>query len=152
MLGNPTAWSWQINRSNGTLVWLVGDSTPGATFGGDRSLVIGGIAQKPGGGPWDPPSDIRVKKDIKPYSRGLSDILAYEPIAFRYDNDDPKVYVGRSAQAVREVDGSMVYTRDHMGIDDFQFIDVNPDIYKVFNAIRTLHDRISDLESHTRAT
>lgn len=118
----------------------------------DGTFAVPGPAYKPGGGSWaDSNSDARSKEAIKPYTRGLADILAYEPISYRYKAAmqlGSRTYIGRLAGAVKAVDPSMVHVSpiQGMGFDDLETIDSSADLYKVFNAIKTLHERIEALE------
>ena len=110
-------------------------------------------AYKPGGGAWlDSNSDVRAKEDVKPYTRGLEDILAYELFSYRYApemNLGERTYIGRMADRVKVIDPSMVVLSPFqgMGYDDLETIDSTPDMYKLMNAVKTLHERISALEN-----
>jgi hypothetical protein len=124
-------------------------------FQTDGVYIIGpaGSAGKPGGGPFfDSNSDVRMKRNVQPYTRGLSDILAYKPVSYQFTKETgegDKVYVGRLAHEVKAVDPSMVMLAPQQtkGYSDLETIDSNADMYKVFNAIKALHERIEALEA-----
>ena len=93
-------------------------------------------------------SDDSVKEAVEPYTRGLADILAYDVVSYRYVGDDPKTYVGRLASNVQAVDPSMVFRSHVEGYEeDLDHIDPSPDTYKLMNAVRELHERLSALEA-----
>lgn len=80
-------------------------------IGGD--LELGGQGYKPGGGVWVTPSDVRLKKDITPYTDGLAQVLQIKPCRFRYNDvfpipDGGKAYVGVLAQDILQVAPYMV--------------------------------------------
>lgn len=111
---------------------------------GNFVLQSGTSATKPGGGPWNVLSDISVKRNIVDYTRGLDDILKYRPIAYQYVGDeDDRVFVGQVAQEVELIDPSMILINK----DGLKMIDGTPDIYKLVNAVKTLHERIARLEA-----
>ncbi|MCB0520251.1 MAG: tail fiber domain-containing protein [Lewinellaceae bacterium] len=71
-------------------------------------LELNGVATKPGGGTWTAPSDRRLKKDVKPFQDGLKQVMAIEPVFFKYNGkgglkDDGKEYVGIIAQDMQKV-------------------------------------------------
>jgi Chaperone of endosialidase/YadA head domain repeat (2 copies) len=82
--------------------------------GGDEDLLIQGDlevqtgAYKPGGGAWSVMSDERLKKNIAPFTDGLSKLMQINPVWFQYTAElglpEPeKRYVGVIAQKIRQV-------------------------------------------------
>ena len=73
----------------------------------DYSLVAAGTAAKPGGGSWSDFSDSRVKENIKPYSKGLAEIILVNPINYEYNglaNTTKGIeYTGVIAQEIKDI-------------------------------------------------
>jgi len=71
------------------------------------SLVANGLAAKPGGGTWDSLSDSRVKENIKPYSKGLAEIILVNPVNYEYNglaNTKKGIeYTGVIAQEIKDI-------------------------------------------------
>ncbi|WP_338814298.1 tail fiber domain-containing protein [Bernardetia sp. Wsw4-3y2] len=86
----------------------IGTEDPTAT------LSVNGTADKTGGGTWAAFSDRRLKKDIIPYTDGLSKILAINPVKFKYikefaiKDDLEKEFVGVIAQDIQQIAPYMV--------------------------------------------
>lgn len=92
----------------------------------DQLLTVGGEASKIGGGFWATFSDRRVKKDIRPYTRGLNEIKQINPVWYKYNElsgykDTETDYVGIIAQEMEHVLPSTVSEFDdsnNSGISD----------------------------------
>jgi hypothetical protein len=100
------------HETQGTRYWNFNGVVMSLGFQGN--LVIAGAAVKPGGGPWDAPSDDRLKRNARPYAAGLAQIMALEPIAYEYNGQggtraDGMTYFGVSAQKTRAVMPEMVF-------------------------------------------
>lgn len=72
-----------------------------------------GTARKPGGGSWAATSDRRTKKEINPFTDGLTILTQINPVTFKYNGlyntaDDGQSYVGIIAQEVQEVAPYMI--------------------------------------------
>lgn len=69
--------------------------------------LITGDAVKPGGGSWAAPSDLRIKQNVRPYTDGLKEVLAINPVFFQYKENSGytsgKDYVGIIAQEMQKV-------------------------------------------------
>src|SRR5215467_13671940 len=65
--------------------------------------ITGGTAVKASGTTWSNPSDIRLKQDVGPYTRGLTDVLRLSPITYRLKADPERECQGFDAAAVKEV-------------------------------------------------
>jgi hypothetical protein len=80
----------------------------------EDDLELGSQGYKPGGGSWATVSDARLKKDIKPYTDGLDQLMQIEPVSFSYNAsfkkgwDNGEEYVGIIAQDIREIAPYMV--------------------------------------------
>lgn len=83
----------------------IGTAAPTAGAG---NLSVNGNGFKPGGGAWGAFSDVRVKKNIKPVTRGLRELLALHPVSFEYNGKagtakDGRTYYSLIAQDVQKV-------------------------------------------------
>lgn len=79
-------------------------------------LEVGTNAYKPGGGSWSTLSDARFKKNIEPFSDGLSRLMQIRPVTFQYNekvniHDKGKRHVGILAQDMLAVAPYMVEER-----------------------------------------
>jgi hypothetical protein len=87
----------------------------GASDAGGLTLTTG-TGTKPNGGSWSAASDRRVKKDVRPFTLGMAELLRIRPIFFKYNGlggttNDGKEYVGVIAQELERVVPSMVTSR-----------------------------------------
>lgn len=129
--------------------------------GNARNLLVTGTAQKPGGGPFDPSaSDMRVKKDIRPYTEGLDKLIGLKPVLYKFNGkantpDDGVDYVGLVAQDVRQVLPELIisrnekYDKNDINKSELLTYQSGPIIYMIINAIRELSERINNLENST---
>jgi hypothetical protein len=80
------------------------------------NLSVSGTANKTGGGTWAAFSDRRLKKDVIPYTDGLTELLQINPVKFKYigefamEDNPEKEFIGVIAQEVKEVAPYMVET------------------------------------------
>ncbi len=70
--------------------------------------IHGGTATKPGGGSWSAPSDVRLKRDIRPLEHMLDKLLQLRGVSFEYKQPDTGLHpagrhTGFIAQEVQEV-------------------------------------------------
>lgn len=138
-------------------------------------LELGSEGYKPGGGTWATASDARLKKDVHPYTDGLSQLLQVEPVRFRYNDipgflDKEKEYVGIIAQDMLKVAPYMVEEQPFGRLvkenEDGTETVVQPGTpyytyngtaltYMTVNAVKEVYEstnqRISDLERENRA-
>jgi hypothetical protein len=142
---------------------LAGSDT-GLAYWGTGGITITGTASKPGGGSWSSSSDQRVKKDVKAFALGLSELQRIRPVTFRYNGfggttDNGKEYVGVIAQEVEKVLPTMVSARkaklhpNDAQETDIKQVDPSEFTYLLINAVkeqqRTIErqeDRIAMLE------
>jgi len=111
-------------------------------------LSVNGSANKPGGGSWTVFSDIRSKKDIDNYNKGLAEILQLHPVSYKYKEEfnwGDKTYVGLIAQELEEVVPSMVTEIEVQNINDFKEIDPNELTYMLINAVKELKAENDDI-------
>jgi len=156
----------QVNTVNGTLsTYMYGGGLEvlrngGSMFSVDETgnLTINGNAYKPGGGSWASTSDIRTKRDVVSFTRGLDVLRDVRPIEFAYNGaagttDDGHRYVGVSAQELARIAPSMVSSRraklhasDASEVDVEQ-VDPSAFTYELINAVKELDARVKQLES-----
>ena len=117
-------------------------------------LSVNGSANKPGGGPWAVFSDIRSKKDIDNYNKGLAEIIQLHPVSYKYKEEfnwGDKTYVGLIAQELEEVVPSMVTEIEVQNINDFKEIDPNELTYMLINAVKELKAENDDIRARISA-
>jgi hypothetical protein len=76
--------------------------------GAGNAQITGGTYWKPGGGGFADSSDVRSKRDIVTYPRGLAEILSLNPIVYSHNGkcgtiDDGRRWVGLIAQEVADI-------------------------------------------------
>jgi hypothetical protein len=81
----------------------------GGYFSSDNnySIVAAQDAAKPGGGAWTATSDSRVKENVKPYTKGLTEILLVNPVNYEYNGlagtTKGKEFTGVIAQEIKDI-------------------------------------------------
>lgn len=86
-----------------------GSNDPGlyALSDGDYAIISAGNAAKPGGGAWTASSDSRVKENVKPYTKGLTEILLVNPVNYEYNGlagtTKGKEFTGVIAQEIKDI-------------------------------------------------
>jgi hypothetical protein len=112
-------------------------------------LEVNGNAAKPGTANWIVTSDARLKKDVTPYSDGLSSLLKINPIRFHYNEqsgyDTKPEYVGVIAQELKEIAPYMVGTFEKNGAE-YLNVDNSAMIYMLINAMKEQQKIIEDLK------
>ncbi len=117
---------------------------------------------------WSGLSDSRVKKDVKDFRDGLTELSRVHPVYYKYNglggtSDDGKEYVGVIAQALETVVPAMVTVRPgklHKGdaeTTDIREVDPSEFTYLLINSVKQLKtendlmsDRIKALEAGRR--
>jgi hypothetical protein len=119
------------------------------TFAGNGDLSItGNTATKNTGTTWANPSDVRLKRDVAPYARGLADILQLEPISYTLTATDQQT-CGLDAEKVRAVFPECVgTTRMKLQPEDEEetevlTLDIHPILIALINAVKELAGRVS---------
>jgi len=117
----------------------------------DYMFSVNGDASKIGGGTWKVPSDRRLKKDITPFTDGLSQVLRMQPINFRYNglagiSDTETQYVGVIAQDAQKVAPYTVKTMK----DGYLEFDSNAVVYMLINAVKEQQAQIDKLEAQLK--
>jgi len=83
-----SSWAMQMRTDSDNVI--VTRFAPGSTAGQNlltldnagNLLITGTVGQKASGTTWQNPSDLRLKTNVRPYARGLADILKLEPIHY----------------------------------------------------------------------
>jgi hypothetical protein len=123
----------------------------------DSPLSVSGAASKTGGGLWSVISDIRIKKDIKPYDMGLKELVKVEPVRFRYKDTyltNSKEYVGIIAQQMRRhFPGTIDIYNDSKGKTGYRNLlryNGSELTYALINAVKELNERVIELENEMK--
>jgi len=139
--------------------WITGGlligSSPNDSWANVATLTINGSAAKnSGGSSWATWSDERLKDDIKPYEKGLSEVLMLSPKSFVFNGKNGTVLgersVGLVAQDVETIFPDSVRIVDLDPLDDisdprlFDYSEIN---FALINAIKELNERIERLEN-----
>jgi hypothetical protein len=122
-----------------------GANTSLLTLDNAGNLTIGGAhGYKTSGSTWEVGSDIRLKKNIAPYARGLADILKLQPIRYTLKACGTET-CGFDAATVRDVFPECVSTTrmkldpaDDEETDDVLVFDMHPILVAIVNAIKEL--------------
>lgn len=133
-------WRLQYTSANGNLDYVNFQNAQVYSF-----EATGNARKMSGAGDWLGISDISVKRDVAPFEYGLDACLKLQPIWYRYksDPDDARIKVAFSAQQAREVIPEMVFEGD----DGLLVLDTTALKFTTLNAIKTLHERITALET-----
>ena len=114
--------------------------------------------QKLGVGFWATFSDRRVKKDIRPYTRGLNEIKQINPVWYKYNElsgykDTENDYVGIIAQEMEHVLPNTVSEFDdsnNSGISDKKQFNGSEVMWTLVNAVKELTQKIKTLEARIK--
>ena len=135
------------NESDGTFVGI-GTVTP------NYLLQLGqDDAAKPGSNVWTIASDQRLKKDIVPFTDGISVIQQINPVRFHYNGKaampTEKEYVGIIAQDMQQIApymvGEFVYEDTTGAQETYLDYDGNAMTYLLINSIKELNNSVEDL-------
>jgi hypothetical protein len=135
----------------GTMVLNGGGNPIGiGTNAPNAKLTVNGTASKPGGGSWATFSDARLKKDVTPFSDGLSTLLKIKPVNFKYneltDHKSEEKYVGVLAQELKEVAPFMVsVSSSDKRSDDYLMVDPSAFTYILINSVKEQQAQMDEL-------
>jgi len=142
---NGTYYSWGYGADYNYFARPVGIGTTSLST---YELVVNGEAAKTGGGTWSNYSDIRLKNILGDYDKGLTEILALQPVVFNYKVDNPldlpsdNEEIGLIAQEVREIFPEAVSVKQN-GYLDFNMHSI---MVAYVNAIKELKAENDDLQ------
>ncbi len=132
----------------GTGTGRVGILTTAPAF----TLEVNGTAGKTGGGSWSTPSDARLKTVDGTFDRGLDELLQLEPVRFHYLADNPRGFspepehIGFVAQEVQKVIPEAIQENE-----GYLFVNNDPILWTMVNAIRDLHEENQALRAQLQA-
>jgi hypothetical protein len=125
--------------------------------GSTYSLIAAQSAAKPGGGSWSAYSDNRVKENIKPYTKGLNELLLVNPVNYEYNGLAGTIkgieYTGIIAQEIKDIFPETVNTykaklnkedKEETELYDFNSTALT---FALINAVKELSERIKILEN-----
>ncbi len=121
-----------------------------------QRLSVSGTAGKTGGGSWATFSDLRIKKDINPYTKGLAEIIKIKPVTYDYNDKSPfqnntgRPMVGIIAQDIQKVLPSTVKEISYGNFDDLLEYDASELTYTLINAIKELNTKNETLEAKSK--
>jgi hypothetical protein len=97
---------------------------------------------------WADYSERRVKKNIEDYSSGLDEICKLKPRRYQFNDegpgiDDGRSYIGLIADEVEDIFPEIVSQREEILV---KTIDATAVVYALVNAVRTLADKVKQLE------
>jgi hypothetical protein len=107
---------------------------------------------------WSVISDMRLKRDVESYARGLSDLLPLEPIMFCWNGkggttDDGELHYGLSAQQVEEHLPELIHEIEHtplarqdeaMTLKSYSPTDLT---FALINAVKEINVRLEAMEA-----
>jgi hypothetical protein len=136
---DPNSGIIYFRHGNADMMWLQGN-------GLNLNVCC---ASKPGGGEWSSISDVRVKKDIGMFERGLADLEAVRPVTFKYNGlggtrEDNTQYVGVVAQDLEKTLPFMVSSQkkrlhpSDKDVTDIKQVDPSAFTYILINAVKEL--------------
>jgi hypothetical protein len=110
---------------NGTSTFLAYGGNNRFTFPSSGNLTIQGDAPaKPTAGGWVTSCDIRIKDDVRDYTRGLEEILQLRPVSYRHKAetgfDSTKIRYGMVAQECEEIMPELVTVEPRRSADSSQ--------------------------------
>ena len=155
-------WMWdahplELGTNNTTRIYIAGDGNVGiGTDAPTNTLSVNGTAGKTGGGSWSVFSDRRLKDLHGSYDKGLTEILALQPVVFNYKTDNPLDLpsdvkeIGLVAQDVQQIFPEAVQVSSN-GYLDFNMHPINVAFVNAFKELKhendLLKDKVNKLES-----
>jgi hypothetical protein len=146
-------WMWdnhplELGTNNITRIHISGDGNVGiGTDAPTFTLSVNGTAGKTGGGSWSVFSDRRLKDLHGSYDKGLSEILALQPVIFNYKVDNPldlpsdQEEIGLVAQEVQEIFPEAVSV-SQSGYLDFNMHPINVAFVNAIKELKTENDNL----------
>jgi trimeric autotransporter adhesin len=163
-----------VNRAvishNGTVLcdscMLLGDTTTNGTYhvgigtnNPSHQLQLStDDAAKPGTATWTVISDMRLKKNIKPYTDGLATLMNIQPVWFNYNGmagtNDSKQFVGVLAQDMQKIApytvGKHTYISPDESKQEYLSFDANSLFYLSINAIKEQQAQIEEKDQRIK--
>lgn len=164
-----SAYNWQISTNNnnaGEFEILPSTAAGGTTFSstvfrvsqpGDL-VITGSNATKATGTAWINPSDKRLKTDIKPYAKGLKELLAIQPSQWRFNKasgyDTKSLHVSPIAQELAKVMPEMVSTyKGKLDGKEVELMQVDGSDFTMLliNSVKELAAQVKELQAEIKA-
>jgi hypothetical protein len=151
---NPTSGTTGTNTANGLERMRISSNAKVSigTNTNSADLEVLGNASKTTGSTWSVASDSRLKKDIKPFSDGLSVLNKINPVWFKYNGlanlpNDGKQHVGIIAQDMQKVAPYTIGTfKDATTNTEYLNYDANAVTYILINAVKEQQSIIDALK------
>lgn len=120
-----------------------------------RLQVHGNAAKTSGGTTWTTFSDRRLKKNIRPYTDGLEQLLRIKPVRYRYNGQlgtsDEQEEIGIIAQDMQKIAPYMVNDFEHQDdkgrMNNYLTYNSNALFYMLVNGAKTLHQNNLDQQN-----
>lgn len=131
----------------------VGIGTPAPSF---RLHLAENSAAKPGSSHWTIFSDRRLKKEIVPFTDGISVLQQINPVRYQYngkaDTPEGEEFVGIIAQDVQRVVPYMVGETEYQNArgskENYLNFDANAFTYLLINSVKELNNSMEELYIH----
>jgi len=145
-----------IRFSTGSTNALVLDNAQNAIINGstpfEKLTVYGDAVKSFGGTAWATWSDIRLKENIKPFSKGLNDVIKINPVEFNYNgkintNRENKE-IGVIAQDLLEIAPFMVKNYYDSSFGDFLAVNNGAMVYMLINSVKELNQELIELKNN----
>ncbi|HEV7781446.1 MAG TPA: tail fiber domain-containing protein [Chitinophagaceae bacterium] len=96
-------------------------------------------------------SDVRLKKNIQPFTDGLDVISKINPVSFNYNEHSPfitdKTQIGIIAQELEKIAPYMVESNKQGGFDDLKSVNNQAYIFLLINAVKEQQKQIDELKA-----
>lgn len=96
-------------------------------------------------------SDMRLKKDVHPFTGGLDIISQINPVSFHYNNQSPfitdKLQIGVLAQELERIAPYMVDKNVTKDFNDLRSVNNQAYIFLLINAVKELQKEVEELKS-----
>ena len=96
-------------------------------------------------------SDERVKTNIRPYQKGIADLMKINPVSYNFNGkygsvDDHRIHVGVLAQDLEKILPNAVNSNDRNGLKDFRTVDYQGITMTLVNAVKQQEDTIQQIK------
>lgn len=149
------------NQNSAEIDFFTNNARRMRIYQGGSLRLWSSTAQKFGGGAWTSFSDKRLKRDIQPYEKGLTELLQIRPVSYYYLSDlyegaDSEQHVGVVAQELQRVVPTMIGESellDEEGEPKASYLSVNPNefTYMLINAVQEQQEAIDAKDEQIEA-
>lgn len=155
--GLANQWRPGYIRSNdlggftGSLEFYTNGTGAGNLYGNAKGLEVRNGTTYTATGTVTSWSDVRLKKDIEPFTGGLDIISQINPVSFHYNELSPfqtdKMQVGVLAQELERIAPYMVDKNVTKDFDDLRSVNNQAYIFLLINAVKELQKEVEELKS-----